>query len=188
MKYDEFKALIDAMDEEERKEHLKVFPLACLGGSILPEYEKHAEAANSLEEFYDLVFADDDLRFTKIWAVISRMKDPSWIERFEYVDVARRIKAKHGVPLIGENVGFSLFPASLVGSPNVYVFEDAAFNEAGCEYYMAFTGKFECVGIQLDGTYDVFRVGNNIIFEKWDFDTAGMRTNPRQNPYVGHTY
>lgn len=185
MNYNDMKAELDAATGDEKRRLRDLLAMVCLGGQIEEDYVKYAEESSTLQEFFDAIYEDDDMRFTPVWGQLAREHDPiDWLQRFEPIAYMPRVKAPRGLAFRGENTAMAILPEDLRLTPNVFVFDEAGFNEAAANLLMTFTGAYEVAGIQLDGTYDIYRAKNNFIFEQWKTNDFGERLNKRAEPRI----
>lgn len=197
----EFKQLeeeIEKMSAAEQKVYREILALSSLGGDILPIMKDSLEKANSLREFLDLVYMDDACRFEKAWAVWAKYSKKMWLTRFDpecFYEAA--VLERGGVVLESERVehegevlehgGAAFMPSkNMMLIPvrgtrahdrtiDLFVYPDDGFNTDLGEYYGSITGCFTCYGLELKGSFDIYRCGRALVFERWTFNELGYR-------------
>ncbi|MEA5019548.1 MAG: hypothetical protein VB027_04190 [Gordonibacter sp.] len=90
MNYQEMKNSIDSLAPVQRQTLSRILSLAALGGSLKPEFQDHAEEVDSPRAFFDAIYADDELRFTSVWAAWAKQTGKDWLSRFE--PIARGVR------------------------------------------------------------------------------------------------
>lgn len=185
MNYQELKESIDGLASAQRQALSKVFSLAVIGGSIKPEFQVHAETANSPRTFFEAIYADDNLRFTNVWAAWAKYAGKDWLGRFEPIAHGERIDFRgreskdaafsvRGVPVKFTGGGSFVVPLPGRGA-DVYVFADDSFNEEAATYVTTLEGDFTCAGLELSGMFDVFKADSILILEQWNLSESGFR-------------
>lgn len=183
MNIDEFKQLTASVPERDRRDYSKLRQYACIGGSVWPHYEGHLQAASSLRDFFEAIYADDACRFDNAWAYWAKMQRKRWTERFEPVRMMHDVLFTANGILI-EKDGLELVIAIPVTGKrkraDVLVFPENGFNEAAAEQVASINGKFACAGMEFDGTFDLFVSDRALIFEEWQLDKMGYRMNDKR--------
>ncbi|MEG1167518.1 MAG: hypothetical protein RSD93_05610 [Gordonibacter sp.] len=185
MDYQELKDCIDGLAPTQRQALGKVLSLAALGGALKPEFQAHAEAADSPRAFFEAIYADDDLRFTNVWAAWAKHAGKDWLGRFEPIGRGARVDFRgresqdaafsvRGVPVAFAGGGSLIVPLSGRGA-DVYLFADDSFNEEAATYFTTLQGDFTCAGLELSGMFDVFKADNALILEQWNLGENGFR-------------
>ncbi|RDB63895.1 hypothetical protein C1878_03645 [Gordonibacter sp. 28C] len=181
MDYCELKDQVNGLDERQRKGCTRVLSLVSIGGGMRPEFREHLDGASTYREFFEALYGDDTLRFTKAWAAWARHDGKQWVDRFEPAQAAERVPfAGRGLPVefSGNTV---LVPLGGHGKKaRVLAFEDGAFNEDAAAYFTSIEGAFTCGGLSFDGIYDVFTSGNTVLFEHWALNEKGIRVKSAQ--------
>lgn len=167
---------ISALPEAQRRDYRKLYSLAGAGGKAWPAYAEHLEAATTPREFFEAVYADDACRFEPLWAQWARVARKPWVKRFEPTQAREGFYlSDSGVFLEGEDSQILIPMKGRSQAVSVYVFAEDGFNDESADLCLSFSGKYTCCTMQLDGTYDVYRAGRALIFEKWNMDEAGRR-------------
>lgn len=185
MNYQEMKEYIDGLAPIQRQALSKMLSLSALGGSFKSEFRVYAEEADSPCSFFDAIYADDNLRFTSVWAAWARHTGKDWLGRFEPIARGARIDFRgreskdaafsvRGVPVEFAGGGSFIVPLSGRGA-EVYVFADECFNEDAATYVTTLQGDFTCAGLELSGMFDVFRADGCLILEQWSLCENGFR-------------
>lgn len=177
MNYEKLKEEINGLSEPNRKAYRSLFSVASVAGDVWPKFQPHLAQANTADEFFEAIYADDEMRFENVWAEWAKMKRKKWVGRFEADRAYGNIRfEERGVFLTGNAGNELLIP--LVGRGKfggIYVFEDNGFNERAAELYGSINGEFTCMGIELSGAFDIYRAECAIIFERWDVDKLMRR-------------
>lgn len=183
MDYTEFKDLMDNVPVRDKRDYSKLRQYVCIGGNVWPQYEKHLEAATTLREFFEAIYADDACKFDNAWAYWANMQRKRWVERFDPERMMRDVQFTANGILI-EKDGFELVIAVPVSGKrkraDVYVFPENGFNEAAAVQVASVNGAFTCAGMVFDGTYDIFVSDRALIFEEWELDKMGYRKNDKR--------
>lgn len=143
------------------------------GGAIRPAYAAHAEGAGDYRAFFDAIYADDELRFTDVWAGWATFSRKGWIGRFEPQMALAGLRLKgDGLPVVFES-GIMLAPTgSRDNIANLYVFSQGAFNVEAAEFVTSIGGTFACAGYDFAGIYGVYKYRGSVILEQWEADRA----------------
>ena len=56
---------------------------------------------------------------------------------------------------------------------------------SNAEFYGAINGSFTCVGMELEGAFDIYRAHRALIFERWDVDKLRRRANGKGQVRTG---
>lgn len=183
MNYSEFKELMDAVPDRDRRDYLKLRQYSCIGGNVWPRYEGHLAEARTLHEFFEAVYADDACKFDNAWAYWARMQHKRWTDRFEPERMMRDVQFTANGILVekdGLEVVFALPVTGKRKRADVFVFPENGFNEAAADQVASINGSFTCAGMEFDGTFDVFTSDRALIFEEWAFDALGYRQNDKR--------
>lgn len=174
--YDELKAQVAAVPAAQQKDYRELLGLASIGGGVWPRLQKHLDEANDCRSFFQAIYADDACRFENVWAYWAKMNKEPWADRFEAEQVARNVRLEHkGIFLQGADHEL-LIPLQGRGwEANVYLFAENSFNEKAAEFYGAVDGTFTCVGLELEGAFDIYRSHRALIFECWHIDKLRRR-------------
>lgn len=177
MDYQELKRQIDELEGVRRAQYRQVMSLAALGGNVRPEFRAHLEVASDYRAFFDALYEDDSLRFTRAWAAWAKLAGKDWIGRFQPEHaVGNVVFGGRGLPVEFAGGGTLLVPTGGRGkTARVYVFDDGAFNESAATYFTSLDGAFTCARIEFDGVYDVFAGDGAVVFERWRFNENGQR-------------
>lgn len=176
MNYETLKQQIDALDESNKKKYRKVLTLTTLGGAILPEFSPHADDAETYKDFFEAIYQDNCLKYTKAWAAYAEAADKNWLDRFDPTHKLMNVQLKSPGLLVQFSDSEMLIPTSGRGKfVNIYLFEDGELNTDPLELYASIKGTFTCDRLQFDGIYDIFKSGNSIIFERWQLNEMGER-------------
>ena len=179
----EFKQLIEEVEAisspSQKKQYKEIIALSSLGGDVLPCMKEHLEKARTLKEFLYYMYQDDACRYEKAWALWAKMSNQDWYTRFE-PEVFRTgaIVDRGGVVL---ECGESMILIPVRGTRahdrtvDIFVYPDDGFNVDLGEYYGSVSGSFVCYGLPLEGTFDIYRAGRALLFERWAFDELGYR-------------
>lgn len=178
MEYQELIEAVDDMPETKRKEYRRLLSLATIGGSVRHGMEEHLESACTVDDFFEAIFEDDALRNTNVWGAWASDRKKNWIDRFEPDRAFTGVKIEQkGFVVESPDVEFFIPVGGRGRYGSLYEFKDGAFNEDAAEYFTSISGRFTCVGIAFEGSYDVFVSGRSVIFERWEFDALGNRLN-----------
>lgn len=174
MEFNELKDQLNEMGKPGRE----LMMLATLGGKVRAEYAAHAETTSSAREFFDAVYADDDLRFTPLWAAWAKESRKDWLGRFEPERVVRGVRLLRGsVPIEFAHGGTVIVPAEARGQHlTIMEFADGAINEEAARFFGAVEGSFTCAGMEFSGTYDVLVTKGVLMFVRWAVNERGQRT------------
>ena len=151
MEYGELKEQIDGLGERQRRGCARVLSLVSLGGGVRPEFRGHLDGASTYRAFFEALYRDDDLRFTRAWAAWAKLDGKQWVGRFDPVRASARVP-----------------------------FGDGAFNEDAATYFTSIEGAFTCAEMAFEGIYDVFTSGNAVLFERWALNEKGARVKAAQ--------
>lgn len=182
MDYQDLKRQLDELSDAQKREYRGLLAQAALGGQIRPEYEACAEKASTWREFFDAVYADDALRFTRLWGAWAKADRKEWVARFVPAQAAQRVRlVRRAVPLEYAHGGALLVPADARGQhASVLVFEDESINTGAATFFTSIEGQFTCGDIAFDGTYDVFYYHGAVLFVKWAVNAQGQRRSEAQ--------
>lgn len=139
-----------------------------IGGRMLPPYERPLADASTYREFFDAIYADDDQRFTHVWALWAKLASKTWTNRFDPVLRLENLKLKAaGLPILFEG-GVTLAPTgSCDNIANLLVFSQGAFNAEAADFVTSVGGTFTCAGYEFVGIYGLYQYRGNAIFEAW---------------------
>lgn len=179
MTLDELMKEVDEQPERQRKEFKEIITLSTLGGDILPNMKEHLEKANTLREFLHYMYEDDNCRYEKAWALWVKMANLPWYERFVPEFVNEDVVIEHGGAVVECGESMILIPVRGIRGRDrtidIYVYPDDGFNVDVAEYLGSISGKFTCYELPLEGTFDIYRSGKALVFERWTFDELGGR-------------
>ncbi|MEG0323990.1 MAG: hypothetical protein RR547_01295 [Raoultibacter sp.] len=178
MDYQQLKEQVAAAPASQAKDYRQLLSLTCIAGGVWPQFAEHLKQAKDCQEFFQSIYDDDACRFENAWAYWAKTHKELWVDRFEPEWMMR------GVPLEGKGFflqsGESELLVPLVGRghvANVYLFAENGFNEKAAEFYGAINGSFTCLGMPLEGAFDIYRAHRSLLFERWDIDELRRRAN-----------
>ena len=186
MEFSEFKELINNAPDYQKKDYKRLAKYACIGNDVWPQFQEHLEKADSLYGFFENIYYDDDCRFEKAWGMWARMKHAhEWPLRFVPIQEVHGFSFAGAVGLVVQTEGLDMmWPLQVRGGVDkycdVYVYEDDQFNDEAVDYMLSVGGKLTVAGLELDGSYDVYRADGLLIFEKWIVDDIGRRANKKR--------
>lgn len=179
MTFDELCEEIEGLPEHQRKTFRDIATLASLGGDVLPSMKGHLENAETMREFLDGMYEDDACRYEKAWALWAKADQKQWLGRFQPELVYEGAVIEHGGVVIECGESMILVPVRGVRgrerTVDLYLFPDDGFNIDLAEYFGSISGSFSCYGLALEGTFDIYRAGRALLFERWAFDELGAR-------------
>lgn len=176
MNYEELKEQIRGVSVSQAKDYRELLSLSSIAGSVWPQFEKHLEQAQDYRSFFKAIYDDDACRFENVWAYWAKMNKEPWAERFECERMLKGVLLDNkGIFLKGGGNELLVPLAGRSHAANVYVFNENSFNEKAAEFYCSINGSFTCVGIVLEGAFDVFRTHRALIFERWEIDKLKRR-------------
>ena len=181
MAYEELRGQVDGLGERQRRGCARVLSLVSIGGGVRPEFRAHLAEAATYREFFEALYRDDDLRFTRAWAAWAKLDAKQWVGRFEPVRTMARVPfGGRGLPVRFSD-GTMIVPLAGHGKQaHVFEFEDGAFNEDAATYFTSIEGAFTCAEMAFEGIYDVFTSGNAVLFERWALNEKGARRKAAQ--------
>lgn len=178
----DFKQLIEeveAMPSSQKKQYRELIALSSLGGDVLPCMKAHLERAKTLKEFLNYMYEDDCCRFEKAWALWAKMSNKDWYTRFQPEMVLEGALVERGGVVVECEENMTLIPVRGTRAHDrtvdIFLFPDDGFNVDLGEYYGSISGSFTCYGLPLKGTFDIYRAGRALLFERWAFDELGYR-------------
>lgn len=170
---------VERMTPARKKVFHEIISLVSLGGEILPCMKEHLEKANSLYEFLDLMYLDDACRFEKAWALWAKASNKDWRMRFECEMFLEGALVERGGVVVECGDSMMLIPVRGTRAHDrtidIFLYPDDGFNVDLGEYYGSISGSFVCYGLPLEGTFDIYRAGRALLFERWAFDELGYR-------------
>lgn len=178
MNYEELKAQVEAADASHAKDYRELLALTSIAGGVWPQFAEHLSQATDCRSFFKSIYDDDACRFENAWAYWAKMNKEPWADRFEPERVLRGVLLENkGIFLEGKDSGNELLiPLHGRGhGANVYLFPESGFNAKAAELYGSVNGSFTCVGIELEGAFDIFRTHRALIFERWTVDKLRRR-------------
>ncbi|WP_418734736.1 hypothetical protein [Ellagibacter sp.] len=179
MDFNRLNVELEALPPSQRKAYRELIALVSLGGDVLPSMKGHLEQASTMREFFDLIYEDDSCRFEKAWALWAKMSNKDWYSRFKPEKVYEGALVERGGVVIDCNESMILIPVRGVRAHDrtvdIFLFPDDGFNVDLGEYYGSISGSFTCYGLPLEGTFDIYRAGRALLFERWVFDELGYR-------------
>lgn len=181
MNLEQLRDQIEEMPLSQRADYRKVFSYSAVGGKVWPQLADHLERAETVKEFLENIYEDDNLRFEAIWAYWAKMSKKRWVSRFEPAHQLRGMILKDKGLIVTGKGNELLIPVPGRGrTVDVFVFEEDGFNADAAELYGSINGTFECYGLVLEGTFDVYRSERSVIFERWAFDKLGRRVSTKR--------
>lgn len=186
MNYEDLKAQVEAMDAPQAKDYRELLALASIAGGVWPQFGEHLERAEDCRGFFKAIYDDDACRFENAWAYWAKMNKEPWADRFEPERALRGVLLENkGLFLEGKGNEL-LIPLHGRGhGANVYLFADSGFNAKAAELYGSINGSFLCVGIELEGAFDVYRGHRTLIFERWTIDKLKRRAHGKGQVRTG---
>lgn len=179
MEFAQLEDEVKEMNESQKKVFHEIIALSSLGGEILPSMKEHLEKANSLHEFLDLMYMDDNCRYEKAWALWAKHSNKNWYTRFKPERVCEGALLERGGVVLESEKNMMLIPVRGTRARDrtidLFVFPDDGFNTDLGEYYGSISGSFVCYELPLEGTFDIYRTGRALVFERWAFDKLGYR-------------
>lgn len=141
------------------------------GAAVSPDYAPYLEGAESYQDFFNALYADDAMKSTSVWAEWAALKRKSWINRFEPDLALENLRLKSdGLP-VQFGTGLFLAPTgSRDNIANLYVFKQGAFNAEAAEFVTSIGGTFTCAGYDFAGIYGVYKYRGSVILEQWEAD------------------
>ena len=186
MQYEELKAQVEAVPAAQAKDYRELLALASIAGGVWPRPKGHLEAAEDCRGFFRAIYDDDACRFENAWAYWAKMNKEPWADRFEAEKAVRGVRLENKGIFIEGNGNELLVPLQGRGhAANVYLFAENSFNEHAAEFYGAINGSFTCVGMELEGAFDIYRAHRALIFERWDVDKLRRRANGKGQVRTG---
>lgn len=173
MEFAELKAQVDNAPLKMRKDLDTLLAYTSIGGKVLSQYQSMLEQANSYREYFDAIYADDEFRFTPVWAKWARTSSKKWLNRFQPLIHKEKLKLRAaGLPLEFEG-GVVLAPAGAHDNiVDFWLFEQHAFNTEGADFVTSVAGTFKCADYEFKGIYGIYKYRNNIILEQWEAEQA----------------
>ena len=185
MHYEELKEQVKAAPAAKAKDFRELLSLTSIAGGVWPQFENHLAEANDFRSFFRAIYHDDACRFENAWAYWAKMNRESWVDRFEADRVVRGVLLDtRGIFLKGGGNELLIPLAGRSQAIDVYLFRENGFNEKAAEFYGAIEGSFTCVGLELEGAFDVFRTHRGLIFERWEVDKLNRRADGKGQIHV----
>ncbi len=177
MNYQGLKEEINALPDSKRRAYRSLFSVASVGGDVWPKFRPHLDGAACADEFFEAIYNDDEMRFENVWAEWAKMKRKKWVSRFDADEEYENIRfEERGIFLTGNAGNELLIPMIGRGKfGGIYIFEDNGFNERAAELYGSINGSFSCMGVEIEGAFDIYRTDCALIFERWDVDKLMRR-------------
>lgn len=181
MDYDKLKELTAEVRPEEAKDYRKLFSYVTVAGNVAEPYRKHLGDAETLQEFYDAIYADDDLKRERAWGQWAKMSKKSWISRFVPEQATKVRLQTRGVFVQAKDGNNELLIPLPVHNRIVDIcrFGDMSINEEAGDFYGSIYGSFTCEGIDLEGAFDIYLGPLAVAFERWDTDKMNTRAHGR---------
>ena len=178
MDYQALKSQTAEKPEGKKADYVKLFSLACVGGQVKDALQGHLKAAFDIDDFYERMYADDECRFENAWGYYAKMKGEKWPLRFKAEDMRLGIRLQlRGIAVESEDIQFFIPMTGRNRKGDIYVFADGEINEEGLDYFTSVSGRFTCLDLKFEGTYDILVGPRLIVFERWEFDKLGNRLN-----------
>lgn len=185
----DYQDLLDRIPNQSINEYLemkRIILLATRGESVCPEFSRHLAGSSSPVGFLDAVYADDELRFTKVWAEWAKYSGKNWVGRFTPIREVRSIALERiGLPLRFSDGCLYISSGISALFADLLVFEDEAFNEDAATFVSSVEGSFACGGLEFEGFYGVFASRGTVILEKWRKSPYGTRIVSLERPAPG---
>ena len=183
MNYEELMKQVEEMPKGRVKAYREIISCAGVGGKVWPYLEEHLEKANTVDEFLDLMYQDENCRFEKIWGMWAKEAKKDWRIFFKAEMIFEGALIERGGLVIEMGEGMFLLPVrGLRGKDrtvDIIVYPDDGFNLDVAEYYGSITGPFTLCDYTFEGTYDIYRAGRTLVLEHWAFDSLGYRKRRR---------
>lgn len=169
MQFDELREQVDKAPLSTRATLDMLTMYVSAGPSILPQYASYLEQASSYQEFFNLIYADESLKDSMIWAEVAKLNRKDWLRFFEPKMLIANLKLKaDGVPIQMES-GVVLAPTgSRDNIANLYVFDNGAFNRQAAEFVTSIGGRFKVSDYEFLGIYGIYKYRGNVILEEWE--------------------
>ena len=168
MQYEELKAQVEAVPAAQAKDYRELLALASIAGGVWPRLKGHLEEAEDCRGFFQAIYDDDACRFENAWAYWAKMNKEPWADRFEAEKAVRGVRLENKGIFIEGNGNELLVPLQGRGhAANVYLFAENSFNEHAAEFYGAINGSFTCVGMELEGAFDIYRAHRALIITRF---------------------
>lgn len=168
-------AQIPVTSKREALERIVLY--VSIADRVYPQYEEYLSEAGDYQEFFDAVYADDDQKFTSVWAEWAKLTHKKWLDRFESTLQIESIRLKgDGLP-VEFGTGIVLAPTgSRDNIANLYLFESGAFNVETADFVTSLGGTFTCAGYDFCGVYGLYNSHGNVILEEWQAEKAPVPT------------
>ncbi|MCI9129843.1 MAG: hypothetical protein HFJ65_06015 [Eggerthellaceae bacterium] len=180
MDYQDLKEQCVAVPTSKQADYRQLFSFAGVAGDVWPQFRAHLEASSTADEFFESIYADDDLRMENVWAHWAKMKKKPWVDRFEADAVIfGQLQGNRGIFVKSADEGSQnelIIPMMGRGrNCSIYLFSDNGFNEKAATFYGSIWGKHTCCELALDGAFDIYIADKALIFERWSVDALGRR-------------
>lgn len=181
MELSDLREQIEAMPLSQRGDYRRIYSFAGAGGKAWPALAEHLERSSTVREFLESVYEDDACRNEGVWALWAKLDRKRWPSRFESEQEVRGALLENQGVVIDFEGAQLLVPVPGRGrTVDVYVFGEDGFNADAAELYGSISGSFTCCGMQLEGTFDVYRAERALLLERWAFDKLGRRESKKR--------
>lgn len=177
MKFTELNGLVDQVPERERQGYRECISLIGIGDRPWEKFVPAIEQANTLDDVFEAIYADSEMRFEQVWSAWARLKNKMWLNEFSPVEAYPRMAA------VGQGVVFESGEVQLLIPTkrramfvDMAVYADGTLNTDLPEFYGTITGKFSINKTEIpEGTYDVYREDIFLLLVRWELDEKGNR-------------
>lgn len=176
----EYSQLIEeqkAAPEEKKGLYRSVVAGTCLGASVQAQFAGKLEAADSIDDFIESIFADRAMTTERVWSYIARTRENAeWASVLEPDAVTVLAEPRNGATLLepaDEETEAVNLPIGEVS--RAYLFHDGSFNREITRFVGTVNGRYQCGDLLLDGRYDVHERNGDVFFEKWAYTDFGAR-------------
>lgn len=181
MNLTEMRKQVEEMPLVQRGEYRRVLSLVGIGGRVWPCLEGHLDQAQDIKGFLESVYEDDACRWEAVWALWAKMDRKRWPSRFDFTQAVRGVLVNNKGVVLDFGGAQVLVPVTGRGrTVDVFVFSEDGFNSDAADYYGSISGSFSCCGMELEGTFDIYRSERAVILERWAFDKLGRRESKKR--------
>lgn len=177
MEFAEFKEQIQAAPPSKKTQLKRLFLYTTSGNGILPEFAGHLKDARSYRDFFDAIYADDERRFTTVWAEWAILSNKKWLDRFLPKIAISNIRLKgDGLP-VEFGTGIVLAPTgSRDNIAEFRLYPSGGFNTQAARFVTSIGGSFTCSGYDFCGIYGLYCHRGTVIFEEWQAERDPVPT------------